>query len=55
MVAPTCNPSTQEVEAGGWRMQGQPGLHSEKNFLKTPQIFSCNKDMIICICTCISF
>jgi hypothetical protein len=25
----TCNPSTQEMEAGGLQVWGQPGLHSE--------------------------
>jgi hypothetical protein len=32
MVALTCNPSTQEAEAGGVRgvrVQGQPGLHRD--------------------------
>jgi hypothetical protein len=24
-----CNASTWEAEAGGWRIQGQPGLHGE--------------------------
>jgi hypothetical protein len=24
-----CNPSTGEVEAGEWRVRGQPGLHRE--------------------------
>ncbi|EDM00386.1 rCG63389 [Rattus norvegicus] len=32
MVAHTCNPSnrTQEAEAGGSQVQGQPGLQSSK-------------------------
>jgi hypothetical protein len=29
MVDHTCNPSTQEAEARGLRLHGQPGLHSE--------------------------
>jgi hypothetical protein len=29
MVAHSCNPSTQEAKAGGLRIWGQPGLHSE--------------------------
>jgi hypothetical protein len=29
MMTFACNPSTQEAEAGGWQVQGQPGLHSE--------------------------
>jgi hypothetical protein len=28
-MAHTCNPSTQEVEAEDFWVQGQPGLHSE--------------------------
>jgi hypothetical protein len=29
MVAPTCNPSTQEAEAGGLPVPSQPGLRSK--------------------------
>jgi hypothetical protein len=29
MVTNACNSSTQEAKAGGLRVQGQPGLHSE--------------------------
>jgi hypothetical protein len=29
VVMHTCNSSTQEAEAGGLRVPGQPGLHSE--------------------------
>jgi hypothetical protein len=29
MVVNICNPSTWEVEAGGWRVQGQPELQRE--------------------------
>jgi hypothetical protein len=29
MEVHTCNLSSQEAEAGGWRFPGQPGLHSE--------------------------
>jgi hypothetical protein len=29
MVVHACNPSTQETEAEGLEMQGQPRLHSE--------------------------
>lgn len=29
MVAQACNPSTQEVEAGGAGVQNQQGLHSK--------------------------
>jgi hypothetical protein len=29
MMAYTYNPSTQKAEAGGLRVWGQPGLHSE--------------------------
>jgi hypothetical protein len=29
MVAQTCNPSTREAEAGGFRVGSQPGQHSE--------------------------
>jgi hypothetical protein len=29
VVVHSCNPSTWEAEAGGWGIQGQPGLHSE--------------------------
>jgi hypothetical protein len=29
MVVHTCNPSTQEVEAGGWCFQDLPGLQRE--------------------------
>lgn len=28
MVVCTCNPSSWEAEAGGWRVQGQPKMHS---------------------------
>jgi hypothetical protein len=28
----TCNPSTQETEAGGLQVQGQPDLHIEAQF-----------------------
>jgi hypothetical protein len=28
-VTHICNPNTWEAEAGGWRIQGQPGLHGE--------------------------
>jgi hypothetical protein len=30
----TCNPSTQEAEAGGLRVQGQSALHNETLFKK---------------------
>jgi hypothetical protein len=34
-----CNPSTQEIEAGGSQVQGQPGLHhktlSQKKQMET--------------------
>jgi hypothetical protein len=29
VVAHTCNPSTSEAEAGGWRVEGQLGLHNK--------------------------
>jgi hypothetical protein len=29
MVVHIYNPSTQETEAGGWKIQGQPGLHNK--------------------------
>jgi hypothetical protein len=29
VVVYTCKFSTQEAEAGGYQVQGQPGLHSE--------------------------
>lgn len=29
MLAYTGNPSTQEGEAEGWRVQDQPGIHSK--------------------------
>jgi hypothetical protein len=29
MVAHTCNPSTWEAEAGGWRVQSQTEIHRE--------------------------
>jgi hypothetical protein len=29
VVVHSCNPSTQEAEAGGWQVQGQPELQSE--------------------------
>jgi hypothetical protein len=29
MVAPVCNPSTQDAEEGGSPIQGQPGLHNK--------------------------
>jgi hypothetical protein len=29
MVVYACNPSTQEVEAGGWRVPGQPKIQSK--------------------------
>jgi hypothetical protein len=35
MVAQTHNPTAQNVEAVGWRVQGQPGLHSETLSQKT--------------------
>jgi hypothetical protein len=28
VVANICNPSTQEAEAGGWKVWGQPELHN---------------------------
>lgn len=28
VVAHTCNPSTREVEAGGWQVEGHPQLQS---------------------------
>jgi hypothetical protein len=34
MVAHAYNPSTWESEAGGWKVQGQPGLQSETLFKK---------------------
>jgi hypothetical protein len=36
-----CNPSTQEVEAGGLRVQGQPELHSETLSQKQNKTKSC--------------
>jgi hypothetical protein len=30
----TCNPSTQEVEAGGYQVRGQPRLYSETLYQK---------------------
>jgi hypothetical protein len=33
-VKSPCNPSTQEVEAGGLQVGGQPWLHSENLFQK---------------------
>jgi hypothetical protein len=27
VVVNTYSPSTQETEAGGWRVEGEPGLH----------------------------
>jgi hypothetical protein len=29
MMVVTTNPSTWEAKAGGWRVQGQPGLHNK--------------------------
>jgi hypothetical protein len=29
MVVQACSLSTQEAEAGGWKVPGQPGLYSE--------------------------
>jgi hypothetical protein len=34
VVIHSCNPSTQEAEAEGLRVQGQPGLHSKTLFQK---------------------
>jgi hypothetical protein len=34
VVVHSCNLSTQEAEAGGSLVQGQPGLHSETLSLK---------------------
>jgi hypothetical protein len=34
MMAHTCNPSIGEMEAGGCRVQSQPGLHSKTLFQK---------------------
>jgi hypothetical protein len=48
MVVHTCNPSAQEAEAGGSRVQGQPGLHSETCLKKKKKIqdtFSKLEDM----------
>jgi hypothetical protein len=28
-AVPAYNPSTWEAEVGGWRIQGQPGLHNK--------------------------
>jgi hypothetical protein len=33
MMVPTSNSSTQEAEAGGLKVQGQPGLHNENRLL----------------------
>jgi hypothetical protein len=49
MVEHTCNPSTQKVNAGGSRVGGQPGLHSETVLRKkkkkkswVPMFHACN-------------
>jgi hypothetical protein len=34
MEVHTCNPSTWETEAGGWRHLSQPGLHNETLYQK---------------------
>jgi hypothetical protein len=34
IVVHAYNPSTRETEAGGWKVQGQPGLHNETLSLK---------------------
>jgi hypothetical protein len=34
MMVHTYNPSSQEVEAGGWEVGGQPELHSKTLCLK---------------------
>jgi hypothetical protein len=37
VVDQACNPSTLEVETGGYRVQGQSGLHSQTVSQKTKQ------------------
>jgi hypothetical protein len=34
MVVQDSNPSTREAETSGWRVPGQPGLHSETLYQK---------------------
>lgn len=36
MVAHTCNPSTQEAEGEGWKVEGLPILH-QRDCLKSKQ------------------
>jgi hypothetical protein len=49
MMAHACNPSTQETEAGGSSVEGQPGQHKEtpsqkekkkEMYLELPKLFS---------------
>ena len=37
-LAHTCNSSTQEAEAGGSQVQGQPRLHSNTQFRETKEL-----------------
>jgi hypothetical protein len=55
--AHACHPSTQEAEAGGSRVQGQPGLHSE-TLSPRPQKKMCWGCSCVCVCVfvnCLEF
>jgi hypothetical protein len=43
MITHLCNPRTREAEAVGSPVQGQPGLHSEILFQKSPKITTTKK------------
>jgi hypothetical protein len=45
-VVHTCNPSTWEAEAGGFRAPGQPALHSKTLSQKEKQKVNQNKNWL---------
>jgi hypothetical protein len=46
-VVHTCNPSTQEVEAGGSQVPDQPELHSETLFQES-NVWDCGSVVSVC-------
>lgn len=46
MMAPTCNPSTQEAEARGFRIELDSKTLSQKSKAKQKSTFPINKDNI---------
>jgi hypothetical protein len=53
MEARASNPSTQEAEAGGLWVKGQPGLHSEFEASQCYIARPCLKKKKVCVCVCV--